>query len=833
MSAVLSSRNSEGPSGQASLRNSPAPISPRTGHKRQRDGQSVPIAHGHGGFQTPIPLSGDNRTRKTRFASDASLVLVGIRGSGKRSLGFIAAAALGRRFITEDHYFQGLTGFSRQEYLRIHGSEEFYKQDVEASQRMLDDNKEGCVIDCGLGSLTRGLQEHLKVYCQTNPVIYIQRDMNSVRKLLKLSDRSAQMLENGDPSHRRCSNYEFYNIEDESGIDVDNDDDRASPSYSFKLREAQADFSHFVRVLTAAGDVAGDIVAAFSRNAPIETKLYTHTLVMPLSFYENHRLNFDALQAGGDVADLHIDKWQDGTAKLVTRMVADVRRHLKIPIMVSTPPITNYFPLDVYFAVLRHALRLAVEFLVINLALERGWISGLAAQRGSTRFIGYIRCPQGPEIASRENEVIEKCDKAVSLGISLVKITCPATAHDDSSYLQRLIHTLQARYSGKLRFIAYNTGIHGRTSQVFNPILTPVTHENFRGLGLNHDLLPWITAREALQALFASFVLEPLHFFVFGANVSSSLSPVMHNKAYSVIGLPHHYSAVSVESWEDIETRARALDFGGASIAQPWKVKIMDKLSFLSDHARAIGAINTLVPLRGESAETSQLGKQAAFRNRAGPVSSFYGDNSDWISIRVTLNRNLTPRNVIHSKSSALIIGAGGMARAACYALLQMGCRNIFVYNRTTSNAVILADNFIRWCQNEGHIPSARIVVLESTDDIWPEGFAPPTIIISCVTHERLPGEHHVADFTVPEQWLGSETGGAAIEQAYYITTPFIQQIKQLRTSTGRPWVVVDGLEVLHEQAVAQFEMMTGRIPPQQAMWSELQSAVERRGGKV
>jgi len=390
---------------------------------------------------------------------------------------------------------------------------------------------------------------------------------------------------------------------------------------------------------------------------------------------------------------------------------------------------------------------------------------------------------------------------------------------------------LQVKYHGRLRFVVYNTGLHGRTSQVFNQILTPVTHESFRGTGLNHDLLPWVTAREALQALFASFVMDPLQFLVLGANVSASLSPAMHNRGYTVIGLPHRYSAVNVVSWEDIEAHVRASDFGGASIAQPWKVKIVEKLGHLSGHARVIGAINTLIPLRGDSDDGLQL--EGQFRNRSGPISAFYGDNTDWISIRVTLDKNLTPRNVIHNKSSALVVGAGGMARAATYALLQMGCRNIFIYNRTISNAALLADHFTSWCQNQGHMSNARIMVLKSTRDLWPDGFAQPTILISCVTHERLPGEQHVANFTVPEQWLGSETGGAAIEQAYYINTPFIQQIRQLRATTGRPWVLVDGLKVLYEQAVAQFEMMTGRIPPRQAMWDELQTAVKSQGNMV
>src|SRR6187402_2790837 len=48
-----------------------------------------------------------------QFPRNASIVLIGSRGSGKRTLGFIGATHLGRRLITEDHYFQEATGVSR------------------------------------------------------------------------------------------------------------------------------------------------------------------------------------------------------------------------------------------------------------------------------------------------------------------------------------------------------------------------------------------------------------------------------------------------------------------------------------------------------------------------------------------------------------------------------------------------------------------------------------------------------------------------------------------------------------------------------------------------
>lgn len=91
-------------------------------------------------------------------------------------------------------------------------------------------------------------------------------------------------------------------------------------------------------------------------------------------------------------------------------------------------------------------------------------------------------------------------------------------------------------------------------------------------------------------------------------------------------------------------------------------------------------------------------------------------------------------------------------------------------------------------------------------------------MIVSCVNEETTSNKT-AANFQVPEAWLTSPTGGVVIEMAYNnANTSLIQQMRLLQKQSAVPWVLVTGIEVLPEQAIAQFELMTGRKAPQATM---------------
>ncbi|KAK0640548.1 Quinate repressor protein [Lasiodiplodia hormozganensis] len=372
--------------------------------------------------------------------------------------------------------------------------------------------------------------------------------------------------------------------------------------------------------------------------------------------------------------------------------------------------------------------------------------------------------------------------RAEELGCDMVRLCQPAKSANDNVSVQQ-IRAARDERGGRSRvpLIAYNTGELGRMSCCFNPILTPVTHPVLRTYSStassDHHLL---TVAEAQNALFSSFVLDRMHFGIIGADIAWSLSPTMHNAAFKLLGMPHEYTLIQRSSLDDLDALAHDPHFGGASITMPFKQDIIPFLDTLSPEAQAIGAVNTLVPVR-LTASGAKLG-----RNRAGPVHALHGENTDWKGIVTCIRRSLSPINAVRPlTTTALVLGAGGMARAAVFALVRLGVRNVFVYSRTRENAEAMTRHFQRQTLatesgKQVHVQlgngsgEAMAVDTETADSLccslhilpllgtWPEAFQPPSIIVSCVPGVAENGAP--TDLTLPPDWLGSHNGGVLVE---------------------------------------------------------------------
>ncbi|UPL02533.1 hypothetical protein LCI18_013467 [Fusarium solani-melongenae] len=305
------------------------------------------------------------------------------------------------------------------------------------------------------------------------------------------------------------------------------------------------------------------------------------------------------------------------------------------------------------------------------------------------------------------------------------------------------------------------------------------THTQSTNLGL-HD--GSVTNSEAAPSGVQA-VESAKQFYIFGYNISHSLSPALHNAGFQGLNLPHHYQIYeSKQVDENVKQITSRPDFGGASVTFPHKLQIGSLLDSVSPLGDKIGAINTVVVKESE-------GKRI-----------LHGDNTDWIGIK----RCVAKAGVQDLQSStAVVLGAGGAARAACYAVQTLGIQELIIVNRTLSKAEDLASQF----------SELRTRTFSSLEEAAVVEDAAIRVIVGCVPADDL-GEDKI-----PSGLFEAEEG-VLVEMAYR------PQVTGLMTVARGPpgWKIYKGVDVLEEQAYAQFELWTGKPAPVEVMREAMQA---------
>lgn len=826
------------------------------------------LAPEHSPIHAADALGQDVSVARSQYDEDASIVLIGIRGSGKSSLAVLAATAYSRRLIDFERAFSDRTGHSLAAHRRIAGISEHHRRHRQILSEVLHDHGKGCVIVCNFSDLEQGAPL-LRRFSKSHPVIHVLRDVKGVHAHVKVwtEEKTAHLLAISGPLLRSCSNFEYFNKTEDGDQAHQNpvallprtDEDaqlrsgQASPRVPYlTLKRAERDFLKFLRLVV--GDhsrIPGHQSAYPLSQIAVEYRAFTYNVIVVAADVIASRVDLDALQIGADAIEVVYDTKAEGTISDVPYFLGEVystvRRATILPMALNVSfdaTSDNPSARDNYVRHLHHCLRLTPEYLVVSLALDDTVLSSLLDDKGNTKIIGLTQIDHLPgRWDNPECRLIYQ--KAVRLKCDVVRMTAQAVSMSDNYALQSFRHTISNFYSRGPPLSAFNIGLQGRPSQWSNLVMMPVTAAQVEN-ALTSSTAGSITAQDATKALYASFYRNAMHFCIIGALVSYSLSPAMHNAAYNACGMPHVYTSRSSNSLEVLQKLAEDATFGGAAVTQPFKIQVVGLLSSLSRHARIIGAANTVLPLRKGTAAFNDVDIVSS-RCQSGPVHSLHGDNTDWIGIRACIRRGLSPINTVRPSSCGLVIGAGGMARAAIYAMITMGVQNIFICNRTPSNAEKLAEHYnglrtggaaANDNQNDfvDRLDGTYTVrVIQTLDDAWPEGFRLPSMVVSSVPTQNIGGVPE-ATFTLPSQWLGSPTGGVVVEVRNALDTckdpkankvqltykPLeTRLVQQMRAEAYRGWVIMDGLDMLPEQAFAQFELFTGRRAPRRLMRDE------------
>jgi shikimate-5-dehydrogenase len=296
------------------------------------------------------------------------------------------------------------------------------------------------------------------------------------------------------------------------------------------------------------------------------------------------------------------------------------------------------------------------------------------------------------------------------------------------------------------------------------------------------------------------------HFHIFGHGISFSKSPAIHTSAFHHYGLPHTYDIQETDSIDNVSHLIQDASFGGASVTMPHKLAVHKFCGELTEHARRIGAVNTLIVREPELALN---GSRHGERGRQVLV----GDNTDWAGLHTIIEKQT--KSWPQRPRVGLVIGAGVASRAAVYALHQAGANRIYIANRTVANAENIANDFK---------DIAHISVLSSLDSLTEA----PDIIIGTIPADRTSED----DFH--NSTLFGKRRGLCIDMSYKPRRTPLLAITERQTG----WDTVSGVEVLLHQAFTQFELWTGLPAPEEVMEREIdvderQTGVTNRDGKL
>jgi shikimate dehydrogenase len=250
---------------------------------------------------------------------------------------------------------------------------------------------------------------------------------------------------------------------------------------------------------------------------------------------------------------------------------------------------------------------------------------------------------------------------------------------------------------------------------------------------------------------------------VLGSHVQRSLSPAIHNAAFQAARVDAVYVPLETDALVPFMRALPDLQLAGFSVTRPFKTEILPFLNELDESAAACGSVNTVL-VRGDGllgASTDSLGVLGPLRKRM----SFKG-------------------------SRAVVLGAGGAARAAAWALRSKGAKT-----------TILARDPRRAAQVAQAVGCASAALSSLPSCEW----------------DLLVNATPVGDQSAPEESLVPaallRNGEIVLDMVY---DPL--ETRLLREARAAGLGTVDGLEMLVAQAAAQFELWTGKEAPLETM---------------
>jgi shikimate dehydrogenase len=282
------------------------------------------------------------------------------------------------------------------------------------------------------------------------------------------------------------------------------------------------------------------------------------------------------------------------------------------------------------------------------------------------------------------------------------------------------------------------------------------------------------------------FILHPssFHLGLIGYPLGHSLSPKIHTAALNACGLQGDYSLFAIhpddaQGLKDLLRRVRSGEIAGLNVTIPHKQNVIPLLDELTGTANAIGAVNTIY-----------------FRE-----NKLVGDNTDAPSFLSDLKKYIGNQKS-GIRRSALVLGAGGSARAVVYALINDNW-NVTIAARRIEQAQQLVDSFSN-CELQIIDYSSFILHPSSFDllvNTTPIGMTPNTERSSLPENISLQSNTFIYDL---------------------VYNP--RETKLVKDARAQGLSAATGLGMLIEQAALAFQIWTSHNPPRDILWEATDS---------
>jgi shikimate dehydrogenase len=271
----------------------------------------------------------------------------------------------------------------------------------------------------------------------------------------------------------------------------------------------------------------------------------------------------------------------------------------------------------------------------------------------------------------------------------------------------------------------------------------------------------------------------PTRALLIGHPLGHSLSPAFQNAAFRAAGIEAEYGLADVppENLASVVASLRADEMLGANVTVPYKQAVIPFLDNLSDEARALGAVNTIV-------------------NRSGHL---HGLNTDVPGFAADLREH----GIDIEGKSVIMLGAGGAARGVAAALVGMGVARLVIANRTPERAAAIAAQY------------PQLTVATSAESAIMHDALADTAMIVNATSVGLRGD----DIPIIEGALVHLSPHAVVYDLIYRPTAL------LRAAEARGLRAIDGLGMLVHQGALAWEQWIGQPAPLDAMWEAARSA--------